>query len=214
MCRVCDDFDRRAAAGKVTAPDGAIAQLVERFHGMEEAGGSIPPSSTNPQFATLAEAHARAGRFFGGLVAGEGSFSVVRLPASRVDGSERLRFVFSITMAQRDRALLESLRAFLGTGSLRDAPARRAHWQPTTQLVVNGRRSHRLATIPFALAFLPPTSEKRRQFDRWHSRLTDHDRAHPTRWGQGPSTCSVPDCHDPVRGRGLCRKHYYRATGY
>ena len=25
---------------------GAIAQLAERFHGMEEVGGSIPPSST------------------------------------------------------------------------------------------------------------------------------------------------------------------------
>ena len=27
-------------------PDGAMAQLVARFHGMEEVGGSNPPSST------------------------------------------------------------------------------------------------------------------------------------------------------------------------
>ena len=28
--------------------DGALAQLVERFHGMEEVNGSTPLSSTNP----------------------------------------------------------------------------------------------------------------------------------------------------------------------
>jgi hypothetical protein len=29
------------------APVGAIAQLGERLHGMQEVGGSIPPGSTN-----------------------------------------------------------------------------------------------------------------------------------------------------------------------
>ena len=28
---------------------GAIAQLGERLHGMQEVGGSIPPSSTKPR---------------------------------------------------------------------------------------------------------------------------------------------------------------------
>ena len=28
--------------------NGVIAQLVERLHGMQEVGGSIPPGSTNP----------------------------------------------------------------------------------------------------------------------------------------------------------------------
>jgi hypothetical protein len=27
---------------------GVIAQLVERLHGMQEVGGSIPPGSTSP----------------------------------------------------------------------------------------------------------------------------------------------------------------------
>ena len=36
----------RAAAGTVVGPFGAVAQLVERFHGMEEVRGSIPLSST------------------------------------------------------------------------------------------------------------------------------------------------------------------------
>ena len=33
-------------ARKVPPPRGAIAQLGERLHGMQEVGGSIPPSST------------------------------------------------------------------------------------------------------------------------------------------------------------------------
>ena len=32
---------------RVLANTGAIAQLGERLHGMQEVGGSIPPSSTN-----------------------------------------------------------------------------------------------------------------------------------------------------------------------
>ncbi len=40
------DFADLVAAGTVRNPFGAIAQLVERFHGMEEVRGSIPLSST------------------------------------------------------------------------------------------------------------------------------------------------------------------------
>ncbi len=34
------------------------------------------------------------------------------------------------------------------------------------------------------------------------------------RLGKGPSGCSEFGCDRPVRGRRLCRSHYYRATGY
>ena len=34
-----------------SSQDGAIAQLGERLHGMQEVGGSIPPGSTNPSQA-------------------------------------------------------------------------------------------------------------------------------------------------------------------
>ncbi len=37
----------RAIARKVPLLLGAIAQLGERLHGMQEVGGSIPPGSTN-----------------------------------------------------------------------------------------------------------------------------------------------------------------------
>ena len=33
-------------AARERRPNGAMAQLVARFHGMEEVGGSNPPSST------------------------------------------------------------------------------------------------------------------------------------------------------------------------
>ena len=36
---------------------GAIAQLGERLHGMQEVGGSIPPSSTNSLRKTVLRPH-------------------------------------------------------------------------------------------------------------------------------------------------------------
>jgi hypothetical protein len=72
---------------------------------------------------------------------------------------------------------------------------------------------HHRATIPFADAYLPP-SAKRRQFEHWRSSLVVYERDRPTQWGRGPSTCSVDGCDGAVRGRGLCRHHYHRATGH
>src|SRR6478735_5514587 len=46
MCSVRGDFAERFAAGRVNDSYGAIAQLVERFHGMEEVRSSILLSST------------------------------------------------------------------------------------------------------------------------------------------------------------------------
>ncbi len=36
-----------------TAVVGAIAQMGERLHGMQEVGGSIPPGSTTSEFDVL-----------------------------------------------------------------------------------------------------------------------------------------------------------------
>src|SRR5690606_38573773 len=150
---------------------------------------------------------------FGGLVAGEGSFTVSPYGNPHDNGDPRLRFVFSVKMAARDRPLLEALARFLGVGSVNDSVPTNPRWLPTSQYIVPGARHIRDRVVPFGEPFLLP-SAKRTQFDAWVALMRDYDEAHPSRYGKGPSTCSQPGCGKPVRGRGLCRSHYYRATGY
>jgi hypothetical protein len=130
-----------------------------------------------------------------------------------VDGSVRLRFTFGITVAARDREIINAIRQTLGFGSIRAIPPRKAGHLDEVGLVVSSRRAHFAATIPFLDTYLLPCA-KRRQFEAWRDSLIEHDRAHPSRFGKGPSPCSIEGCDKPVRGRGLCRSHYYRATGY
>jgi hypothetical protein len=118
-----------------------------------------------------------------------------------------------MTMARRDLPLLEAVRSFLGFGAIQHYKRRRDHWQPTSVLKIHSIWAHRRSTIPFAEAYLLPCA-KRQQFENWRDRLVAYDLAHPNRYGKGPSPCSVPGCEKPVRGRMLCRSHYYRATGY
>ena len=84
---------------------------------------------------------------------------------------------------------------------------------PSATFSIRSHKAHRERTIPFMDRYLLPCA-KRRQYERWKRALAAYEELHPTRWGQGPSICSVEGCRDPVRGRGLCRRHYYRATGY
>jgi len=149
----------------------------------------------------------------GGFVAGEGSFIATPKRPPFQDGTERWRFVFSVTVATRDRPLLEALRAFLGFGSIRDVPPARAGYEPESSYRVASLRAHHAATIPFAERFVLP-SAKRNQFDAWREKLYRQECEHPNRYGKGASPCSIPGCDKPVRGRMLCRSHYYRATGY
>ena len=193
------------AAGSLDATYGGVAQLVERLHGMQEVRGFEPHRLHLDK---------SLGFMLGGLIAGEGCFNiVVAHPPNRRDGSTRLRFVFSVHMASRDRSLLESLHDFLGIGSINDQPPRSERWLPSSRFSIGSRLGHRLVTIPFGDEFLLPCA-KRDQFDRWKHAFEDYERRHPTRIGLGPSSCSEEGCDMPVRGRGLCRSHYYRATGY
>jgi len=114
----------------------------------------------------------------GGLVAAEGSFTTGR-QGTYQDGSERLRFVFQVKMATRDRPLLEALRSFVGFGSINDQPARRDGWLPESAFTINSRRGHHRATIPFGDAFLLP-SNKREQYEAWKRAFTTYELAHPT----------------------------------
>jgi hypothetical protein len=145
----------------------------------------------------------------GGFVAGEGCFTTKRLEPFR-DGSPRSLWLFQVAVATRDRPLLEALRVFLGAGAITDAQRRREHWQPISTFSVSSRRALREHVVPFADGYLLP-SAKRTQYETWKSALLEYDVRHPPRTR---STCSMPGCSGLVRGRGLCRSHYYRATGY
>lgn len=198
MCVVCERVDQEAAA-IVGPPYGAVAQLAEHFHGMEGVARSNRVSSTEALFLA-------------GVVAGEGCFTITVAKPPRVDGSTRLRFAFLLTMAMRDRRLLESLRYALGYGSINDAPPAKPGWQPTSTLTVASRKAHLAATIPFMDAFLLAPTHKRVQYEQWKGALLAYETERPRKTGR--STCSEPGCAGLVRGRGLCRSHYYRATGW
>ncbi len=169
---------------------------------MEEVARSIRVGSTSPLEAFM----------LAGFVAGEGSFGITRLSPFN-DGTPRLRFVFEVTVATRDRHLLEALQLMLGFGCIVDSPRRKPEWEPTSQFRIASRRAHFAATIPWADKYLLPGA-KRGQYDAWRDALLSYDRLRPSRFGKGRSPCSVDGCDKPVRGRGLCRSHYYRATGY
>ncbi len=68
-----------------------------------------------------------------GFVAGEGSFYTSR-ERTYADGSPRLRFRFQVTVASRDRHLLEQLQHLLGYGSITDRSPARPGYQPTSEL--------------------------------------------------------------------------------
>lgn len=211
MCSVCSTFEERVAAGTFEGP-GAVAQLVERVHGMDEVARSIRVSST--QFLPAVLGAYRATSFIlGGLIAGEGSFIVTTKQPPFADGTPRLRFVFQVSIASRDEALLKALRQCLGYGSIHTRPPERPGWQQMSIFTIASRKAHHAATLPFCEVFLLP-SAKRRQFTLWRDALRFYEVERPTRYGKGPSECSVPGCDKPVRGRMLCRSHYYRVTGY
>ncbi len=146
-------------------------------------------------------------------MAGEGAFVVTRKPTPFADGTPRLRFVFQVTMATRDRPLLEALRNFLGRGSIHDRPRRQENWQPASTFSIGSLLGHERASIPFAEQSLPDCA-KRQQFDLWTAALRSWVRMHPPKYGRGRSICSVPGCNKPVRGQGICRSHYFQRTGY
>ena len=209
MCSTCEAFEARLAAGTLSPDWGrssvgrALAWHARGFRGFESHRLHLEPS-------TFLASWRRLGFFLGGFVAGEGWFVVDHRSPPRRDGFPRLRFRFGVTVATRDRPILDALRMYLGVGSVHDSPAQRASWQPTSTLAVASFRGHRTGTIPFADKFLIP-SAKRDQYVRWRDGLLRYDEARPRRQR---SKCSELDCEGLVRGRGLCRSHYYRATGY
>ncbi|MGQ0803646.1 MAG: LAGLIDADG family homing endonuclease [Actinomycetota bacterium] len=179
---------------------------------MEVASSTLVAST---QFLpSLLKAWRLIGFTLGGFVAGEGWFATKnRGETFKQDGTPRLRFVFGVTVATRDRPMLEALQCFLGCGSIWDYPPARPEWQPESSFEIQSAQLHREVTIPFAEAYLLPC-HKRGQFEAWRDALYAYEERRPSQYGRGRSECSVPGCNKPVRGRMLCRSHYYRATGY
>lgn len=209
MCQVCRELASiRERVGSLSDRHGAVAQS-GRAPAWHAGGRGIDALQLHAPWSP-ASLSVAGGFALGGLVAGEGTFCIARTKDRFLDGRQKCRFVFQVHMASRDRALLEELRDALGFGSIHDRPAR-GSWLPSCVLTIGSRKAHRAATIPFMERFLLP-SAKRRQFEAWRDELLAYEAEHPRRIGR--STCSVEGCPDPVRGRGLCRKHYYRATGY
>jgi hypothetical protein len=118
-----------------------------------------------------------------------------------------------MTMAQRDLAAVTALREFIGVGSIMASPPQQPGWQATVTYAVSSRKAIRESVIPFCDRYLI-AGAKRTQYRHWRQEFTDYEARFPSRWGVGPSPCAVDGCDRPVRGRGLCRAHYYEATGY
>lgn len=180
---------------------------------MDEVARSIRVGST-PCTEPFADWR-RLGFALGGFVAGEGCFSVHRVGVPSDTGSTRVRFRFSVMVAERDAALVSTLHRHLnGAGGVHRSPARRAGWQPTVSLQVTAIGDHLRATIPFAEQFLHPASRKYDQFQRWNECLQSYRRERARRAAARPMWCTTPGCDRPIRARGLCRGCYWRATGH
>lgn len=181
---------------------GAVAQLVERLDGIQEVARSTRVGST--EFL---------GFMLAGFVAGEGCFSISTTKRSHADGEPIRKFVFSVNVEARDLRMLETLRDFLGAGSITYRPPEKVGWQPMVTFAIKSLKAHWQVVIPFADRYLLPCA-KQDQFLRWRGALEQYVERYNVRCGRGPSTCSVDGCDQIVRGRGLCRSHYYRATGW
>jgi len=155
-----------------------------------------------------------AGHLLGGLVAGEGCFRRTERRERFTDGTPRVRFVFELSLAAVDRPLIEALHQLLGcAGSVRERAPRRPGWQPETCLTIASERSHLDHTIPFAERFLDDC-HKRTQFEAWRDELLSYRHRRDVLRPPGRAHCRIVGCEDLVRGRGLCRRHYYEATGW
>ena len=106
---------------------------------MEEVARSIRVGSTSSLAFMLA-----------GFVAGEGSFVVTRRLPPFKDRTARLRFLFDVTVANRDRPMLEQLRSLLGLGAISDQQPAKPGWQPTSHFQIASIKAHLAATIPWA----------------------------------------------------------------
>lgn len=169
---------------------------------MQGVAGSSPASSTPT----------RLGYTLAGFIAGEGYFSVVKTQRVHRSGEPIQQFLFGVHVAEHDVSLVEGIKTALGGGSIRWTTPANDHWKPTVVYSLKSIRAHKTTTIPFMERYLLRCA-KRRQFESWRDDMETYIERHNVRWA-GRSTCSEEGCDRFVRGRGLCRSHYYRETGW
>ena len=210
MCGACDRFEARRAGDKVVPFPWGCSSIgrARPWHGRGSA--SIRVSSTS--IDVLVEAYRLAGAALGGVVAGEGHFGVTRKRPDFTTGEARL----TIRVLGRDGDPRHGgARSAAEHPALRFDPGRtptQPHWQPIAYFSITSQRAHHAAVIPFADRYLVPGA-KRDQFERWRSASYAYESFTRADMAVVPPR-AVPGCAEPVRGRGLCRRHYYRATGY
>lgn len=138
--------------------------------------------------------------FVAGFVAAEGSFTGTAGP--------RPTFVFSIGLGAVDRRVCEELRRFLGVGHLQFSERRKPHHDDQVQYYVKRLADLVDVIVPFMDEHLPP-SYKRTQFLEWRAGLV----AYWEHEAKRVRSCTVPQCPEPRRAKGLCRHHYYETYG-
>lgn len=129
--------------------------------------------------------------YIAGFFDGEGSVGAYR----RRDTSSGRAWRLVIT--NTDKAILEAIARTLG-GTIRQVARAKAHWSPSYQLIVSGRRR-----VHAVLENLFPHLRLKRRTARKLLRMSA-DKP-PTIW-----LCSVRGCRRIHLAKGLCSMHYQR----
>ena len=132
----------------------------------------------------------RALSWLAGLLEGEGTFSLT------CDAKLRCYPVVSITMC--DAAVVFRAAHVLGAASVSMREPERSAWRPTYVAKVGGAHAAKwMRTLRAVMG-----ERRRAALD------LALDSYRPIFLVDPPSSCVVPDCDQPHRGRGLCHKHY------
>ncbi len=114
----------------------------------------------------------------GGIVAAEGTFSVVHSAVG--DGAVRSSFGFAVMLGAVDRMTLDLFQAYLGVGRIRTYRRRKAHHDDCVVFAVRAFSDLLDVIVPFMDEHLPP-SHKRTQYLTWREHLLAYDRTRSDR---------------------------------
>jgi hypothetical protein len=144
--------------------------------------GSVGDGAANDQACTFA--------WLAGLLEGEGTFSVTRQSAYIAYP------VIKVEMC--DEAIVTRAAHIMGARSVQRDEPDHEDWSPTFVAAITG---HHAAAWMRKLR----SSMGTRRAAAIDAALSQY---HPIRLVDAPTSCVVPGCSEPHRGRGLCHKHY------